>query len=337
MIRERSRLASRQPRLAAAQERELDMGQSLSRRDLLKGGVAGAGAIAAGGSSLAAAPTREESGFRYCLNTALLRGYALGIVEQVELASGAGYDGIEPWIADLEKYAASGGSLPDLKRRIADHGLVVESAIGFAPWIVEDAGERAKGLEQARREMELVSRIGGRRIAAPPAGGVQGPAFPLSAVAERYRALLETGAPIGVVPELEVWGFASNLSRVSEAAYAAIETDHPDACLLLDVYHLYKGGSGYEGLRQLSRRAVQVLHMNDYPAIPRGRIEDKDRVLPGEGVAPLSEALGILRANGCTTALSIELFNEGYWKQYDAKTLAAFGIERMRAAVAALH
>jgi sugar phosphate isomerase/epimerase len=316
------------------------MGQTLTRRDVLRAGAAGAGATLLLGRSLpeaTAAAEQQAGSFRYCLNTALLRGYRLGILEQVDLAGGAGYDGIEPWIADVQKYAASGGSIPDLKRRIADRGLVVESAIGFAPWIVEDAGERAKGLEQARREMELVSQIGGKRIAAPPAGAVEGPAISLSAVAERYRALLEAGATIGVVAQLEVWGFAKNVSRVSEAAYAAIEAGHPDACLLLDVYHLYKGGSGYQGLRQLSRQAVRVMHMNDYPAIPRERIEDKNRVLPGEGVAPLSEVLSTLRANGCATALSIEIFNEGYWKKYDAKTLTALGLERMRRAVAGLR
>lgn len=305
----------------------------------MKRGAAGAGVtLALGSMSLEATPAAEEQGgsFRYCLNTALLRGYALGIVEQVELAGAAGYGGIEPWIADIEKYAASGGSLPDLQRRIADLGLVVESAIGFAPWIVDDPAERAKGLEQARRDMELVARIGGRRIAAPPAGAVQGPAIPLAAVAERYRALLEAGASTGVVPQLEVWGFAGNVSRLSEAAYAAIEAGHPDACLLLDVYHLYKGGSGFEGLRQLGRQTLHVMHLNDYPAIPRERIADKDRVLPGEGVAPLGEILSTLRASGCATALSIELFNEGYWKAYDAKTLTALGLERMRQAVAAL-
>jgi len=312
------------------------MGQTITRRDVLRGGAVGAGAAFALGPREARAAAGDGS-FRYCLNTALLRGYELGIAEQVDLAGGAGYDGIEPWIADVQKYAASGGSLADLKSRIADLGLVVESAIGFAPWIVDDADERAKGLEQARREMELVSRIGGKRIAAPPAGAVQGPVLPLSAVTERYRALLEAGASIGVVPQLEVWGFASNVSRLSEAAYAAIEAGHPDACLLLDVYHLYKGGSGYEGLRQIGRQALHVLHMNDFPDIPRERIEDKDRVLPGEGVAPLRSALGILRANGCSPSLSIELFNEGYWKKYDAKTLTALGLERMQMAVAALH
>jgi len=31
------------------------------------------------------------------------------------------------------------------------------------------------------------------------------------------------------------------------------------------------------------------------------------------------------------------LFNEGYWKKHDPRTLAGLGIERMRQAVAALR
>ena len=37
-----------------------------------------------------------------------------------------------------------------------------ESAIGFAQWLVEDDKARAKGLEQAKRDMDLVRQIGGR-------------------------------------------------------------------------------------------------------------------------------------------------------------------------------
>jgi len=317
------------------------MTEALSRRGVLARGAAGLGtALGLGGGRLEATGRKvaglEGGPFRYCLNTALLRGYDLGIVEQVDLAGKAGYDGIEPWIADLERFEASGGSLADLRSRIADLGLAVESAIGFAPWIAEDPAQRRQGLEQARREMELVSRIGGARIAAPPAGAVRGATLEPTAMADRYRALLEAGARIGVVPQLEVWGFAKNLSRLAESMFVVIEAGHPDACLLPDVYHLYKGGSGFEGLRQLSRHAIQVLHMNDYPEIPREQIEDKDRVLPGEGVAPLPQILGILRDNGCAPALSIELFNEGYWQRYDAPTLASLGLERMKAATAVL-
>src|SRR5439155_9781278 len=107
--------------------------------------------------------------------------------------------------------------------------------------------------------------------------------------AERYRALLQVGEKLGVVPMVEVWGFSSSLSRLGECAQIAIESGHPQACVLADVYHLHKGGSGFEGVRLLSAAALPVFHVNDYPAKPpRAEITDAHRVYPGDGVAPLA-------------------------------------------------
>lgn len=61
-----------------------------------------------------------------------------------------------------------------------------------------------------------------------------------------------------------------------------IESGHPRACLLPDVYHIYKGGSDFTGLKLLSAEALQVIHMNDYPADPpRDTISDRDRIFLG--------------------------------------------------------
>jgi len=56
-----------------------------------------------------------------CLNTATIRGQKLGLVKEIEVAAKAGYQAIEPWVASIEAYQKEGGSLPDLKRRIAEH------------------------------------------------------------------------------------------------------------------------------------------------------------------------------------------------------------------------
>src|SRR4029077_15835216 len=109
---------------------------------------------------------------------------------------------------------------------------------------------------------------------------------------------------------------------------------HPKACVLPDVYHLYKGGSGFQGLKLLSGTAVQVFHMNDYPAEPsRETISDAHRVYPGDGVAPLREMLRDLRQAGFNGYLSLELFNRDYWKR-DALAVAKTGIEKMKIVVA---
>src|SRR6185295_3597715 len=132
------------------------------------------------------------------------------------------------------------GSLKDLRKRIADAGLTVESAIGFAEWIVDDDAKRKKGLETAKRDMDYVQQLGGKRLAAPPTGATNQTGLDLMKIAERYRALAEVGDQIGIVPQVEVWGFSKTLSRLGETMLVAMESGHPKACILADVYHLHK-------------------------------------------------------------------------------------------------
>ena len=75
---------------------------------------------------------------------------------------------------------------------------------------------------------------------------------------------------------------------MSEAIHVAVQADHPDACLLLDAYHLFRGNSGFHGLKLLCGSAMHVFHMNDYPAAPaREEMTDAHRIYPGDGVAPM--------------------------------------------------
>jgi len=331
------------------------MSKQLSRRRW----VLGAGTYLGAGAALAASasspvlacaadqspaqhstPNANDSGadaprFRFCLNTGTIMGYKLPLAEQVEIAAKAGYDGIEPWLRDIRGYVERGGSLDQLRKRIADLGLTVESAIGFPAWAVDDEARRTEALEQFKEEMDLVRRLGGRRIAAPPAGINRTPGVDLFNVAERYRAVLELGRRMEVVPQLEIWGSAQTLGTPGEAALVAIQADHPDACLLFDVFHIYKGTGGFDGLPLLSGAAMHVWHINDYPAQPpRAEITDAQRVYPGDGVAPLGFILRTLHASGFRGALSLELFNRRYWQQADPLAVARTGLEKTRAAAA---
>lgn len=279
---------------------------------------------------------KQPARFRFGLNTGTLRGYKLGLAEQIEVAAGAGYEGIELWLDDIDRFADGGASLADLKRRCRDLGLEIYSAIGFAQWIVEDDALRAKGLEQLRRDMSRVSELGGLRIAAPPAGATgSGAILDHARIAERYHTILELGRDFGVVPQLEIWGMSANLGNLADALAVAARSGHPDACILADVFHLYKGGSAPASLHLLARSAAHVFHMNDYPAAPdRAAVSDSQRIWPGDGVAPLKEILGYLVANDCRLFLSLELFNKEYWKLPVAES-ARSGLQKMKTVVSA--
>ena len=272
--------------------------------------------------------------FGYCLNHSTIRDHKLSIVEEIDVAAEAGYQAIEPWIGKIDEYVAKGGSLKDLDKRIKDHGLTVESTIGFAQWIVNDDAARSKGMELAKRDMDRVAQIGAKRIAAPAAGAQDRMDIGLDAAAERYRALCALGDQFGVVPQVEVWGFSKTLTKLSQATYVAIESGHPKACVLADVYHLYKGNSDPNGLRLLAPAAMHVMHVNDYPGEPsRAQITDAQRVYPGDGVAPLKQIFTILRDSGFRGFLSLELFNKSYAEQANALAVAETGLRKTRDAV----
>lgn len=274
-----------------------------------------------------------KSAVRFCLNTSTIRGQKLTLEEEITLASSVGYDAIEPWIREIEVYRESGKSLSDLKKKIADLGLTVESAIGFAQWIVDDPTTRAAGLEQMKREMDLLSQIGGIRIAAPPVGAqsADSPMIDLFAAAERYAAVVRIGRDLGVIPQVEIWGFSKNLSRLGESVFVAIESGEPEACLLPDIYHIHKGGSSYEGLHMLSGVGIECFHFNDFPAKPpRETITDAARVYPGDGVAPWKRIREILTQIHFQGVISLELFNPDYWQQ-DARQVLTTGLQKMKA------
>nr|WKN34219.1 sugar phosphate isomerase/epimerase [Tunicatimonas sp. TK19036] len=307
-----------------------------SRRKALTGLLTASSALVVGNARADAKPVKvaPNPDFLYCLNVSTLRGQKLGVVKELEIAAQAGFDAVEVWINGLQAYLDEGGSLSDLRKRIDDLGITIANAIGFAQWIVDDNTVRREALEQLKRESDMLTQLGCTRIAAPPMGATEQPGLDLMKAAERYRAILELGEAQGVIPQLEVWGFSANLHRLGQTMFVAVESQHPKARILPDIYHLYRGGSEFNGLKLVSGSAIEVFHVNDYPAQPaREEIDDSYRVYPGDGVAPLTEVLQDLRATGPGKILSLELFNKDYWQQ-DALTVAKTGLGKMKKAVA---
>jgi len=302
----------------------------ISRRDTLK-----SIALIAGGAALlpkqgSGAKKAKPGQFSYCLNTSTISGQKVGFLKEFEITSKAGYDGIEIWIRDLQKYLDEGGNQRDLKKHIGDLGLKVENAIGFAEWIVDDDAKRKAGIEQLRKEMDLLAQIGCKRIAAPPAGKYNEPITDWFEVAERYQKILEIGDSTGVTPQLEFWGASTSLFHISQAMFIATAANHPKACILPDVYHMFRGGSGYNSLKQISGSAIEIFHFNDFVSdIPREKQTDGDRVYPGDGAAPYKQIITDLYNTGGKKVLSLELFNKRYWEK-DALEVAKTGRYKMK-------
>jgi len=311
----------------------------VSRRRFIAGTGAIIGAVitseskAIASNDNAKANPESKQPFRYCFNTSTIRGQKLSLQKEIEITAQAGYDAFEPWVEKIHAYVRDGGNLKDIRKQVEDSSLTVEGAISFFQWVVDDEETRAKGLEQAKRDMDVLAQIGGKRIAAPPAGATRQAGLDLMKAAERYHTLLELGDRMSVVPQVELWGSSKNLHSLGEVMFVVIESGHPKACMLPDVFHIYKGSSDFNGLKYISAEAINVFHINDYPAEPpRETITDRDRVYPGDGIAPLTQIIRDLHNNGSRAFLSLELFNPTYWKQ-DPLAVAKTGMAKMKDSV----
>src|SRR4051812_2779331 len=194
-----------------------------SRRQLLAGaGIALGAAVMAPllertASADAPSSRPKNEPFGYCLNTSTINGSGVPLPDQFDIAAKAGFQAIEPWIRDIEAYEKKGGSIPDAAKKAKDLGLAIPSTIGFAQWIVNDDATRAKGLEQMKRDMDLVARLGATHIAAPPIGAQKPDDQPidLEQAAHRFRAVMDLGDQTGVIPECELWGHSKNLHTLA--------------------------------------------------------------------------------------------------------------------------
>ena len=253
--------------------------------------------------------------------------------DKVRVASEAGYDGIELWDSELEKFEAGGGDLKALGAEIRDRGLFVPNVIGLWNCMPPDEESWKKSLAATRNRMRLSAAVGSTHVAAIPAP--DRPDFDLKWGADRYKDLLKIGREeFHIIVACEFVGFMKGVHRLGQGAAIGLDADDPDACLVADTFHLYRGGSGFEGLRHLNGDFIAVFHWNDVPAEPpREKLGDEHRIYPGDGILPLKRALTLLREIRYRGPLSLEMFNPEHYKQ-DPKLVAETGLKKMRDLIA---
>lgn len=303
----------------------------LNRRELLKlSGAASLVSLLPSSLIRATAPAVSKGPFRFCLNTSTISGQKPGLIKYIEIASKAGYDGMELWINDIKDYVSEGNTLQSLNAFIQSKNIKVEGAISFTTWMVDDEEQRKSGIAELEEEMKMMAVLGCKRIAAPPLGIEAGATINYEHAGQRYREILQLGRKYNVMPLLEFWGASGTLYNFSQALAIAAAANDTEARILPDVYHMFRGGSGFNCLQLVNGKVIDIIHMNDYPGNKSAQEQtDSDRVYPGDGVAPIKQILQSLKAMGGTKVLSLELFNKAYWKE-DALHVATTGLQKMK-------
>ncbi|MEA3345949.1 MAG: sugar phosphate isomerase/epimerase family protein [Chloroflexota bacterium] len=277
----------------------------------------------------------KPGGFTYCLNTSTIHECGLDVLREIDVVTQAGYQGIELWVSEIEAYLEGGGTLAELRNSLEQNGLEVPNLIAFFSWAHPDDDAREEALEEARRVLRMARELACPCVAAPPMGITDREDISLNHIADCYGDLLQIAQQVGVKPLLEFWGHSKVLHSLDDAMEVLSLVDDPDTAILADVFHMAKGGSNFELLRKLDGAQLGLIHLNDYPESQDvTRLTDRERVYPGDGLAPYRMIMEALREIEYAGTLSLELFNEAY-QRAGALEVAQTGLEKMKQVVEA--
>lgn len=262
-----------------------------------------------------------------CLNTSTIRPASL--MDKIDAAAAAGFRAVELWNSDVTAYVEGGGSLQEVKDRLAARGLTVPSMIAIMGFVGNEAPGREERLAEARRRMEQARSLGAPFIvASPPPGRAD-----LARCGEDYKELLRIGRETGIRPAMEFLGFVEHVNSIAAAREILERSGDAGATIVIDWFHMVRGDGRetmLEDLRALKAEQIAIVHLDDVPySKPFGEMTDGDRVYPGDGEIPLADLFAALAETGYDGPLSLELFNADLWAQ-DPYQVAKTGFEKSR-------
>ena len=236
--------------------------------------------------------------------------------ERVDAAAAAGFDGIGLSASAYARAKAEGWTPAGLRALLDDSGLALVEAEGLLGF--SSAGVVQEGVLAGRRYadptayadvLEMAALLGAHHVCASTA--FEGELEPCAASA--LRALGQRAGDVGLRVALESMP-CSTLPDLTAALRLVEEADSPAVGLLVDSWHLYRGGDTEELVRSVPPELVVAVQLDDGPRAPvlPNYLEDtlRHRDLPGEGELPLVAFLRTLLEHGVQAPLSVEVLSD---------------------------
>ena len=253
-----------------------------------------------------------------------LWSYTFRKANLVELAAAAASAGFDCVTLTTRVFDQSGGDSGDLRARVEEHGVRVTFVDGLATAL--------PGTDLPPGEATIDDCIHIAHTTGADAINVvhmTGRPMPLAEMADAFGRACERAAredirlAIEFIPETGIPDFATAAAIVREAG-------HPTGSVLVDTWHLARGGGRLEDLTDDDIALVGAVQLSDrspdqdaQPYVPR-----KGRKIPGDGALPLTEFTARVRAAHPDLPIGVEVLSD----EIDDLGLDA-GARRLRASL----
>jgi 2-keto-myo-inositol isomerase len=222
--------------------------------------------------------------------------------------SRAGIRAVEVMLTKVREFADK-DSVAAARRLLDDLGLrpvSTSNQVGLA----EPNPARAKNLEDLRWKCELAQALGCDRMVAPTVTREAFTEDDYKRGADNLREAGEIARRYSVTLMVEFTRLSTFAGTLSTALKLVRDASHPNVRVMIDTYHFWGGVSKFEDLELLRDGELHHLHFEDVPANPpREQLEQRHRVLPGQGIAPLRRILDVLKRKKYSGPASVEMFD----------------------------
>lgn len=237
-----------------------------------------------------------------------VNGSAIAFPVRAAAAARGGYAGVGLTHPDLTKSVSRYGH-DGMAAILRDNGLRQFELEFLTDWFT--TGERRRRSDAIRRDLLVAAeKIGARHIKV--GGDMEGRPWPLDEMIAAFARLCDEASDAGTQVVIEVLPW-SNIPDIDTGLQIVAGADRPNGSLLLDIWHMARGGIPYEQLATSTGRHVGYIELSDAAAEPVGRlIEDtmNHRKLCGEGSLDVPRFLRCVKATGYDGPFGIEIISD---------------------------
>jgi sugar phosphate isomerase/epimerase len=228
--------------------------------------------------------------------------------ERLPVAAAAGYSGIGLMRSDLlsirQRY-----DFPTIRSMLADHGMKYLELEFLVGWIA-DGDELAESEVVFNDMLEAAENLDVRHVKVGP--DMNATEWPIEHMAERFAGLCDRAAAAGTSVSLELMPW-SNITDIETAVAVVDGAGRANGGLLLDIWHIARGGISYAEIADIPAGLVNYVEINDADTELVGTLlEDtlNHRKFCGDGDLDVPRFLDVLAAYGYNGPFGIEIISE---------------------------
>jgi 2-keto-myo-inositol isomerase len=247
--------------------------------------------------------TSARAGYRKSLE-----GWSRAGIKYVELTPGL-----------LDEFLKT-DSLAAARRVLTDLGVTpISCSCGAGLW--EPNPSRASSLDSLKKRCEMLAALGLNRTYATTATTQKFTLDDYKTGVDNMREVGEIASQFHMTAMAEFVRTSSFISTLTTLLKMTREAAHPNMRPMLDCYHFWSGLNKLEDLDLVRPGEIAHVHFQDVPDMPRELLDNTTRVIPGDGITPLTRILRKLAEKGYAGPLSVELFAQKF-QQADPFELA---------------